>query len=210
MLHSTRKTKVISWLIQELEKQITDFDPIHQDRQLLIFTCQDLVTCLEVMWKATDRSQVYMLFRQAAENRPIEVKAFLKVWVSHWLMKWRERVNIFQRMPKLCKRHLETLRIAKTLYKSMEKRFCFQKLKLLIIQKLVNQGEFCMVQLIAESLIIEEIAHKLNRNRGKKSMKKTLLNPAEMTQNLLAKIKTLSERKTPLIYVKISVDDWKN
>jgi len=64
-----------------------------------------------------------------------------------------------------------------------------------------------MVPLIAESLIIDEIAHELNRNRGKKSIKTNLLNPAEMVQNLLAKIKTLSKRKIPLIYVKISVDD---
>lgn len=205
ILYSTRKTEVISWLIQELEKQITNFDPYHQDRQLLIFVCQDLETCLEVMWKATDRRQVYMLFRTAAENRPTEVKAFLTFWVSHWLMKWRERVSIFQRMPKLCKQHLENLRTAKILYKSKEKRF--QKLKLHIIQKLVDQGEFCMVPLIAESLIIDEIAHELNRNRGKQSIKTNLLNPAEMVQNLLAKIKTLSKRKIPLIYVKISVDD---
>ena len=82
-------------------------------------------------------------------------------------------------------------------------------MKLLIIQKLVDQGEFCMVPLIAESLIIDEIARELNRNRGNKTMNKNLLNPAEMVQNLLAKIKKLSERKTPLIYVKIRVDNWK-
>ena len=83
----------------------------------------------------------------------------------------------------------------------MKKR---QELKRLIVQKLVNQGEVCMAGLITENLIIEEMTHQLNRNSGKKIG----LNPAEILQGLLSKVKTLADRKMPLIYLKIMLANW--
>lgn len=160
---------------------------------------------MKVKWKAADTHQLRITMLKAAENRSEEAKAFLKVWVGQWLGKWRERVRLFQRMPKRSKRHFRSLRKAKKVYKEIKKR---QELKRLIVQKLISQGEVCMAGLIAENLIIEEIARQLTRGSGKKSMKNIGLNPAEILPGVLSKAKTLSDRKTPLIYLKIMLGNW--
>jgi len=204
LFYSTRNPKILSWLAQELEKQIPDFDPHGQDRLLLAFAYRDLENCLVVKWKAANRYELRMMVMKAAEGRPEEVKAFLKIWTGRWLGKWRERVRLFQKTLKFSKRHLGSVRRAKRIYKGMKKR---QELKRLIVQKLVNQGEVCMAGLIAENLIIEEIAHQLNRNSGKTSIK-IGLNPAVILPGLLSKVKTLADRKIPLVYLKIMLDNW--
>ena len=200
LLYSTRNPKILSWIGQELKRQIPDFDPHGQDRRLLAFAYQDLQTCLGVRWKVADPYQLHMAVMKAAENRPEEVKAFLKVWTSRWLEKWRERVTLFQKMPRISKRRLRSLRKTKKIYNGMKKR---QELKRMVVQKLVNQGEVCMARLIAETLIIEEIAHQLNRYGGK-----TVLNPAEILQGLITKVETLPNRKSPIIYLKIMIGKW--
>ena len=194
LLYPTRNPKILSWMVQELKKQIPDFDPHGQDRRVLAFAYQDLQTCLGVRWKVADSYQLHMAVIKAAENRPEEVKAFLKVWVSRWLEKWRERVTLFQKMPRICKRCLRSLRNSKKIYRGMKKR---QELKRMVVQKLVNQGEVCMARLIAETLIIKQIAHKLNRLDGK-----NVINLADILQGLLTEVETLADRKTPLIYLK--------
>jgi hypothetical protein len=62
--------------------------------------------------------------------------------------------------------------------------------------------------LIAETLIIEEIAHQLNRYGGKTSMKTLGLNPAEILQGIITKVENLPNRKSPIIYLKIMIGNW--
>jgi hypothetical protein len=205
LLYPARNPKILSWIVQELKKQIPGFDPHGQDRRVLAFAYQDLQTCLGVRWKVVDPYQLRMAVIKAAENRPEEVKAFLKVWTGRWLEKWRERVTLFQKMPRISKRHLRSLRKAKKVYRGMKKRL---ELKRMVVEKLVNQGEVCMAGLIAETLIIEEIAHQLNRYGGKTSMKTLGLNPAEILQGIITKVENLPNRKSPIIYLKIMIGNW--
>jgi hypothetical protein len=204
LLLSTRNPKILFWLAQELRKEIVDFDSYGQDRHLLAFAYRDLETCLKVKWKPANPYELHMLLKKAGENHPEEVKAFLKVWICRWLKKWRERVRLFQEMPRFSKRHLGNIMKAKKIYREMKER---RELKKLVVQKLVNQGEVCMTRLIAETIIIEKIAHQLNRRGGKPSTTITL-NPAEILQGILSKVKTLTDRKTPIVYIKIMLGNW--
>ena len=86
------------------------------------------------------------------ETRQDEIKSFLKVWTKQWLEKWRERVTFCQKMPHFSLEHLKTKRKATKIFKQMENG---QDLKKLVVQKLINNGELCMAELIAENLIIE-------------------------------------------------------
>lgn len=202
MFHYDRNSKILGWLTQELRNQIPDFEPYGKDRRLLVFAYQDLEICLRVRWKVNGTHELRKRLLKAVENRSEEVKAFLKIWSGQWLWKWRERIRFYQRMPKFSKRHLERLRKNKEMYKRMEKS-ARNELKTLAVQKLVNQGEVCMIVLIAETLILKEIAHQMERYRGKASVEKYELNPAKIFQGLLTRIKTLAGRKIPLIYLKM-------
>ena len=81
-----------------------------------------------------------------------------------------------------------------------------QELKRLVVQKLINEGELCMAELIAENLIIEEIAFRLNMNGGKTPTDKVTLEPWNILQEVLPRVKRLTERKTPLIHLKLMMD----
>lgn len=81
-----------------------------------------------------------------------------------------------------------------------------QELQKLVEQKLINQGEVCMAEMIAENLIIDEIAHRLNMNGGKMPTNKIVLEPWNILQAVLPRIKSLTERRIPLIHLKLMTD----
>ena len=106
-------------------------------------------------------------------------------------------------MPQFSLRHLKIKRKAKKIFKWMEEG---QELKKLVVQKLINKGEVCMAELIAENLIIEEIAYRLNMNGGKMPTDKITLEPWHILQEVLPRVKRLTERKAPLIDLKLMMD----
>ena len=82
LLYSKRNPKILSWLAQELEKQIPNFDPHGQDRWLLAFAYRDLENCLGVRWKAANHYELHMMVMKTVKDRPEKVKAFLKIWTG--------------------------------------------------------------------------------------------------------------------------------
>ena len=191
----------MSWLARELKREIPELDLYGQERSLLDFAYRDLETCLKLKWRNTNSDELEEALK--AEDRQEEMKAFLKVWTTQWLEKWRERVTLCQKLPHFSVGHLKTKRKAKRIFKRMEKG---QELKKLVEQKLINHGEVCMAELIAENLIIKEIAHRLKMNNGKTPTDKIALEPWSIYQALLPRIKRLTERRVPLIHLKLMTD----
>ena len=76
----------------------------------------------------------------------------------------------------------------------------------MVVQRLINNGEVCMAELIAENLIIEEITSRLRMNKGQASADKTLLDPWSIFQQVAPRVKTLTKRKTPIIHLKLMTD----
>lgn len=200
-LCASRNPVIMSWLARELEKEIPDLDLYGSERRLLDFAYQDLETCIKMKRKDTNSDDIEEALN--TEDRQKEIKAFLKVWTKQWLEKWRERVTLCQKMPQFSLAHLKTKRKAKKIFKRMENG---QELKKLVVQKLINKGEVCMAELIAENLIIEEIAYRLKMNGGKMPTDKITLEPWHILQEVLPRVKRLTERKTPLIHLRLMMD----
>jgi len=200
-LHSSKNPIIISWLARELKREIPELDLYGQERSLLDFAYHDLETCLKVKWRDTNPDELEEALK--VEDRQEELKAFLKVWTTQWLEKWRERVTLCQELPHFSLGHLKTKRKATKIFKRMENG---QELKKLVEQKLINQGEVCMAELIAENLIIEEIAYRLKMNSGKTPTDKTVLEPWSILQEVLPRVKRLTERRVPLIHLKLMMD----
>jgi hypothetical protein len=202
LLYPKRNLKILFWLIDELKKQIPDFEIQGRDRSVLEIAYQDLQTCLRIKWKITDGSQLNIILTKAMDASADEVKAFLKVWISKWLVKWRTRVTLSQEMPKISKRWIRNLRKAKRLYDGMIEK---QELKKLVVQKLVNKGEVCRAKLIAKNLIIKEIADQLHRME-KKNTVKTDVNPIEILRGAYNEVEKLADKKAPMLHLKIRKD----
>lgn len=200
-LHSSKNSMILSWLARELKREIPEVDLYGQEKSLLDFAYHDLETFLKLKWRDLNSDELEEALK--AEDCQEEMKAFVKVWIMQWLEKWRERVTIGKEMPRVSLAHLKAKRKAKSIFKRMEKG---QVLKKLVEQKLINQGEVCMAELIAENLIIEEIAYRLKMNRGKRSSDKIALEPWNILQEVLPRVKRLTERKVPIIHLKLMMD----
>ncbi|UCC57777.1 MAG: hypothetical protein JSW14_05220 [Candidatus Bathyarchaeum sp.] len=200
-LHSSKYPMILSWLAGELKREIPEVDLYGQERSLLDFAYRDLEIFLKLKWRDLNSDELEEALK--AEECQEEMKAFVKVWTAQWLEKWRERVTLSKKMPQFSLAHLKAKRKAKSIFKRMEKG---QELKKMVEQKLINQGEVCMAELIAENLIIEEIAYRLKMNRGKTSSEKIALEPWNILQKVLPRVKRLTERKMPIIHLKLMID----
>jgi len=194
------KNLLMYWLADILESEIPDVDIFGSERKLLDFAYQDLETCLTTRYndKKVDIDQIIK-----DQTRHQEVKCFLKVWVQQWLGKWRERVTFCQKMPRFSMQQIKFRKKAAKHFKQMENG---KELKQMIVQKLINKGEVCMPELIAENLIIEELTGRMRMVKRKAAEDHIALEPWDIFLNVSPRVKKLSERKVPLIRLKLMTD----
>ena len=201
IVQTLRTTVILPWLAGELEKEIPDLDIHGSERKLLDFAYQDLETCL--IEKLNDKNSGDIEEALKDETRQDEIQTFLKIWTKKWLEKWRERVTLCQKMPYFSLEHLKANKKAKKIFKRIKKG---PELKKMIIKRLINKGEICMVDLIAENLIIEEIVFRLRMNSRKTPADKIILDPWHILQAVSPRIKRLVKRKTPLVHLQLLTD----
>ncbi len=190
--------KVLNWLIEEFEELIPDFEPYGEDSQLVLFAYKDLQTLMKL------KHSFGRIFRRRdelthlAESNPNELRAFIKVWVSQWLRKWRERVVLFdikRGKPKSERKLFE----AKGIYRNLK---CRRDLLQLVMRKLIENGEVCMVKLISENLIVEEI-YKYLSERRKKGLPIFEPDPLKIYYKVSKRVKELMRIKEPLVYLDV-------
>ena len=200
-LRASRNPVIMPMLAGELENEIPDLDIHGSEKRLLEFAYQDLEACLSEKFRDTASEDIEEVLND--ETRQDEVKSFLKVWTKQWLEKWRERVTFCQKIPYFSLEQLKTKKKATMIFKKMKNG---QELRELVVQKLINNGEVCMADLISENLIIEEIACRLRMNKGKAATEKVPLEPWIILQEVLPRVKRLTQRKAPLIHLKLIID----
>jgi len=185
-------------LAGELENEVPDLDIYGSEKKLLDYAYQDMETCLtEKMNDPTLDNIQEALNDEAYED---EIKSFLKVWTIQWLKKWRERVTFSQKTPQFSLEHLKAKKKAIKILNQMKDG---KELKKMVVQRLINNGEVCMIELIAENLIIEEIATRLIMNKGQTPTNNSLLDQWSIFQQVSPRIKSLVKRKTPIIHLKL-------
>ena len=192
---------IVFWLASELEKEIPDLDLYGSERKLLDFACKDLETWLDVKREDADSDDAERALN--VQDNSEEIKTFLKFWTKQWLEKWRERVTLCQNMPVFSLKHVKRKKRAKKILERMENG---QELKKWVIQKLVNQGEVCMPELIAENLVIEQIAFRMKTRKEKTAASKTAMEPWQILQDVTPQVNSLAKSKTPLIHMKLMID----
>ena len=196
------KNLLMYWLADILESEIPDVDIFGSERKLLDFAYQDLETCLATTIDDDKKVDINKVIKD--ETRHEEIKCFLKVWTQQWLEKWRERVTFCQKMPRFSLEQVKFRKDATKHFKQMENG---KELKQMIVQKLIKKGEVCMPELIAENLIIEEMTARMRLNKRKAPDDQITLDPWDLFQNVSPQVKKLSERKAPLIRLKLMTSD---
>ena len=194
------KNLLMYWLADVLESEIPDVDIFGSERKLLDFAYKDLQTCLTAREKE-NKVDIDQIIKD--QTRHDEIRCFLMVWTQQWLGKWRERVTFCQKMPEFSMDQIKFRKQATKHLKQMEKG---EELKQLIVQKLIKKGEVCMPELIAENLIIEELTARMRMIERKVADDNLALEPWDIYQNVSPQVKKLSERKAPLIRLKLMTD----
>ncbi|MEJ2281745.1 MAG: hypothetical protein P8X97_07570 [Candidatus Bathyarchaeota archaeon] len=200
-LEYSRNQIITPWLAKELEREIPDLDIYGSERKLLDFAYKDLETFLEIETSEANFEDIEEFLNKGIHTD--EIQSFIKIWTRQWLEKWRQRVTLCQQMPQISLSFLKIKNKATKLFKEMEKQ---EELKKLVIQKLINKGEVCMSELIAENLIVEEIAHRLKINKGRNPLDESILDPWSIFQELVPRVNRLAERRTPIIHLKLMMD----
>jgi len=194
----TFKGRLLSLLAGEFEGYIPEFEPYTLDYQMVVYASRDLETWLKVKWDIDDTHVIYEKIEETLEKAPKDFKAFLNFWVGLWLEKWRDRVKLLSSSPKIPPSHMERVRKAKKISEGVEHG---KELKSMVTRKLMNHGEICMVEAIAENLIIEEIAKRIRSTAD--VQEHILVDPLNILNNLSCRIARLSREKGPLIYLNV-------
>jgi len=200
-VQALRTTVILPWLAGELKKEIPDLDIHGLERKLLDFAYQDLETYLTEKLSDTNSGDIEEALND--ETRQDEIKTFLRIWTKKWLEKWRERVTLYQKIPHFSFEHLKAKKKAKKIFKCMKNG---PELKKMVMQRLITKGEVCMVDLIAENLIIEAIAFRMKLNCEKTPTDKISLEPLYILQEVSPQVKRLAERKTPIVHLRLLTD----
>ena len=199
MSFSTLKNRLCSVLAEEFETCIPQFKPYTSDYQMVIYACKDLEVWLKAKWEIYDQKQLFAKLEEYLTKEPRDFKVFVSFWVSQWLEKWRVRVKVSSTQPKTPNENIERREKARKLYMELEHR---KELKKIIVRKLLCQNEICMIDLIAENLIIEEISKRTeNCINREKPAKLIFLNPVDILGALSCKITKLAKEKGHFVYL---------
>ena len=194
------RERLISIIADELRERIPQLRPYTSDYQMVLFAYQDLERWLRVNWGINSPHSLYAKLEEYLNKGYQDFKVFLEVWLDRWIEKWRERVKILLKPPKVSERYKENLRRARRIYRGMKHR---AELKNMVIRRLIKVGEICMVESIADNLIIGEIAKRLQRS-GTNRLSLTI-NPFDLFNSISSKIDRLPKEKGPLIFLRVGM-----
>lgn len=182
-------------LSAELEKLIPNLDLKGKDKIVLELAYNDLEQYFYFKNKKNYLSLDEPKIIEYRKDEIIELKAFIKYWSGLWVEKWKKRIAISQRIPKIDRHKVCKLRRARAFYHLSKDK---KELKENIIDRLIKRGEICMPSQIAEELIIREIAENL-KNR-KFSVDENVLN---ILHGVFRRIEELQNETRPIIYLKL-------
>jgi len=192
------RNRLFSLLAEELGSYIPQFKPYTLDYQMVVYASRDLETWLKVKLDTEDARTVYRKIEEYFRRDPVDLKASVNFWAGMWLKKWQERVRVLSTKFDMPKDYMENIRMARKVYQHMDYKL---DLKSMAVRKLIKHGEICMIEFIAENLIVEEIAKRIRKTS--KDLNIVAIDPLKIYNALSARISRLPKEKGPLVYLNI-------
>ena len=189
--------QILSKLSGKLKERIPQFAPESMDHDMVFFAYKDLIAWLKVKWDTNESHMVSGRLNKYVFEKEDELDAFLNFWVDSWLEKWRDRVRILLKKPRIPKPNLERVNTANRFYREGKD---LKELEEIVVRKLVNKGEICMTREISKNLILEEIAKRVPSRDEKKEAN---LNTLDILSDLTSRIARLPDEKGPLVFLKV-------
>jgi hypothetical protein len=187
-----------------LANKIRDAEPtldvLGADQRLLQVACQDFINYLKFTLKEsnmiTEEVCLEEKFRQLLKEERLEVESFLKVWVSLWLQKWKQRVKLLfgDQNPGNLGKPTKFLAQGDAMLTKLE---CKREMMENVVFALIRSGEVCGTEMLAQNTLKTELGKEFSE---KPLDTEGLLN---VLNNSLRRAREVAQGCGPLIYVKI-------
>lgn len=157
---------------------------------------------LKFHWKLMGEKNKTELIKKLSEyfyEKTGELEEFVDLWSGTWLKKWNERVKLILERKDL-RRWNKTGRLldkAEPLWRQLKNR---GEVKDLVIESLIKNGEICGTSILAEDMLKVEIGLSTEKN-DYASEEEHILN---VVNNVLGKVRRVSRKRGPLIYIKVN------
>jgi hypothetical protein len=198
MASSERDKRLFSLLAEEIIGYLPQFEPYSSDQQMVIYACRDLKEWIKWKLGLDSLREVNERIEEYLERDLGTFRFFLNCWASLWVTKWKERVEVLLNAPKPLPEVLKRIRDTRILLQNVKYR---KELKQLVMQKLLSQGEICVVSFIAEHLIVEEIDTRSIGLNSPQDINK--ISPLDILSTISSRISQLSTERGPLVYLSI-------
>ncbi|MGD0451239.1 MAG: hypothetical protein ABSA79_09340 [Candidatus Bathyarchaeia archaeon] len=124
-----------------------------------------------------------------------ELESFLSIWTAAWMKKWQERVKLLVGNQRKTEHNdlQKTLEEAQPAWETLD---CKEELMDIVQSALINNGEICGTQILAEHVLKMELAKDdLKFDNGK---------TVEFLNNVLRRARVISQTSGPLMFIEIN------
>jgi len=185
--------KLISDKIKKIDSTI-DFQG--SDRKVLQLACKDFANYMKFNCKSTYNLRLEEKLEKFSREETAELESFLTIWTAIWMKKWQERVKLFigNQSRNEFNELYKTLDKAGPIWQTLD---CKEELIDIAESTLINNGEICGTQILAEYALKVELA-KNNLNLTDKAQALTFLN------NVMNRAHEIAKTSGPLMFVEAS------
>ncbi len=192
----TQMEKILSKKIQEAEPSL---DIQGQDLKVLQVATQDLTNYIKFI-SQTDKEPTPTDNPYVAEPSPNvdaeEMEAFLTVWTSMWLSKWKQRFNLIIGQPtqtQCCKPAQSTVDVEPLWLRIASREEMIEH----VANVLIKNSEVAGTRIIAENILKTQLSKKTDLDINDREQLFTFLNSA------LIRARAIAETKGPLVSIKV-------
>ena len=192
----TQMEKMLSKKIQEAEPSL---DIQGQDLKVLQVATQDLTNYIKFI-SQTDKEPTPTDNPYVAEPSPNvdaeEMEAFLTVWTSMWLSKWKQRFNLIIGQPtqtQCCKPARPTVDVDPLWLRIASREEMIEH----VANVLIKNSEIAGTRIIAENILKTQLSKKSDLDINDREQLFTFLNSA------LIRARAIAETKGPLVSIKV-------
>jgi hypothetical protein len=193
----TKNMNYIETLIAEKIKKIdSTLDFQGSDRKVLQLACKDFANYMKFNGKSTYNLRLEEKLEKFSREETAELESFLTIWTAIWMKKWQERVKLFigNQSRNEFNELYKTLDKAGPIWQTLD---CKEELIDIAESTLINNGEICGTQILAEYALKVELA-KNNLNLTDKAQALTFLN------NVMNRAHEIAKTSGPLMFVEAS------
>ena len=185
--------KLISDKIKKIDSTL-DFQG--SDRKVLQLACKDFANYMKFNCKSTYNLRLEEKLEKFSREETAELESFLTIWTAIWMKKWQERVKLFigNQSRNEFNELYKTLDKAGPIWQTLD---CKEELIDIAESTLINNGEICGTQILAEYTLKVELA-KNNLNLTDKAQALTFLN------NVMNRAHEIAKTSGPLMFIEAS------